>query len=801
MKINSPGNTVIITIIIFLISAIILRAQDSYQTPPSEIVEILEAELAPQISISPDGKTIALLKRRDFPPISDLAQPELRLAGLRINPQKHSSSRSRYNTGISLLNFETGETVEVKGLPEDLRISNVNWSPDSRFISFLLQAEEGFYLWIIDIRISTARELSSRQVNDIIGSTPAWHPDSKSLLVSFVKNTGKPVPLIDVIPDGPVIQENLGKVAPSRTYQDLLKNNHDIDLFDSYCTSELYVIDLHGNEKFTGLSGIFRKSDFSPNGNYILIEQIIKPYSFLVPWYDFPYEAYVSDINGKKVYSIATVPSGENVPIAFGSVVKGPREFEWRQDTPATLYWLVAQDEGDASKEVPVRDKMFSLEEPFSDSPKEIAEFVNRFSRIFWGDRRRAIATDFRWQTRNTKVYLINPESTEQRILFDRSSENRYNNPGLPVIQKNINGTSTLRFVNNGESIYLTDIGASPEGNKPFLDEFNLSTGKVKRLFMSEAPYFERPIAVDNNGFFTLKESVTTPPNLYFRSFNLGTRALTNFKNPYPQLENVKRELISYKRKDGINLTATLYLPPGYNPGDSLLPVLMWAYPQEFLSSAAASQVRDSPYQFSRIYSGSPIFWVLRGFAVLDDPTMPVVGEEPNNSFVEQLVMSAEAAIDELVRRKIADTNRIAIGGHSYGAFMTANLLAHSDLFAAGIARSGAYNRTLTPFGFQSEHRTFWEAPEVYMRMSPFTYANKINEPLLLIHGIADNNSGTFPMQSERMYNAIKGHGGIARLVMLPFESHGYVSKESVYHALWETDVWLERWVKNKNVK
>lgn len=128
---------------------------------------------------------------------------------------------------------------------------------------------------------------------------------------------------------------------------------------------------------------------------------------------------------------------------------------------------------------------------------------------------------------------------------------------------------------------------------------------------------------------------------------------------------------------------------------------------------------------------------------------------------------------------------------------MTANLLAHSDLFRAGIARSGAYNRTLTPFGFQSERRTFWEAPEMYAKVSPFWYADKIKEPILLIHGEADNNQGTFPIQSERMFAAIRGNGGTARLVMLPLEAHGYAAKESTEHTLFEMVQWFDKWVKN----
>jgi dipeptidyl aminopeptidase/acylaminoacyl peptidase len=187
-----------------------------------------------------------------------------------------------------------------------------------------------------------------------------------------------------------------------------------------------------------------------------------------------------------------------------------------------------------------------------------------------------------------------------------------------------------------------------------------------------------------------------------------------------------------------------------------------------------------------------------QGYAIFDGPTMPIVGkgETANDTYVEQLVTSAQAAVDKAVEMGIADRDRIGVGGHSYGAFMTANLLAHSEIFRAGVARSGAYNRTLTPFGFQNERRTFWEVPQVYSRMSPFFYADKINEPILLIHGEMDDNSGTFPIQSERLFMALKGHGATVRYVTLPYEAHGYLARESVLDTAAEMLNWLDKWVK-----
>jgi dipeptidyl aminopeptidase/acylaminoacyl peptidase len=500
------------------------------------------------------------------------------------------------------------------------------------------------------------------------------------------------------------------------------------------------------------------------------------------------------------------LPLAESIPLGFGAVPTGPRFFGWRDDTPATLYWVEAQDGGDPRREAEIRDRVFMLSSPFDGEPAAVIGLGSRYAGILWGSDDLALVSEFWWRTRKTRTWIVQPDRSEvkPRLLFDRSYEDRYSDPGRPVMVDTPGGRSVLLTGDKGETLYLSGSGASPEGNRPFLDKLDLATFKTGKLWQSQAPYYESFIRfTDTTGRFFIirRESQTEPPNYFLRDKKAKKpKQLTAFPHPTPQLNDVKKEIIRYSREDGVQLTATLYLPPGYKPEDGPLPVLLWAYPREFKSAQAAGQMSGSPYQFIRVSWSGPLPWLTRGYAVLDGPTMPIIGEgeeEPNDTFVKQLVASAKAAIAEVVRRGVGDPKRIAVGGHSYGAFMTANLLAYSDLFAAGIARSGAYNRTLTPFGFQSEERTYWEAPEIYYTMSPFMHADKVNEPILLIHGMADNNSGTFPLQSERFYNAVKGHGGTARLVMLPYESHGYRARESIMHTLWEMDCWLEKYVKH----
>ena len=780
----------------------------NYQSPPDVIKDLVEAEPTPGVSLSPDQKTMLLLQPTDLPSISEVSQEELRIGGLRINPRTNGASRARYYVDLSLKNLESLESIEVSGLPADIHIENISWSPDGAFIAFTHTTSMNLQLWLLDVSTATARQLAEGSINDAISGTPyTWHPDSRNIVASLIPEGRGDAPMLPATPDGPVIQENLAGAAPVRTYQDLLKNPHDEALFEYYTHSELFLISVpSGEKKPLGITGIISDLDVSPDGQYLLTERIQRPFSYIVPYYRFAYQVDLFDMSGSLVTNVAKLPAAEKIPKGFNAVAEGPRNFAWRADTPSTLYWVEAQDGGDPANEVAVRDKLYLWPAPFENKPIASLDFSLRYAGIVWGDGETALSREYWWSTRREITSLWSPDQSvaKKNMLFDRSYEDRYTDPGDFMTARNVAGRSVLLQSEEG-ALYLSSVGASPEGNRPFIDRFDRDDKTTHRLWRSAAPYYEMPITIIDEAqgvVLTRRESKDEPPNFYFRNLQSGDLTqVTNFPNPYAALKDVTKELIHYQRKDSIELTGTLYLPPGYDKDrDGRLPVLMWAYPREYKSKDAASQVRNSPYEFLRIYSGSPIFWVLRGYAVFDNFAMPIIGEgeeEPNETFVSQLVQGAAAAIDKIVDMGIADPKRIGVGGHSYGAFMTANLLAHSDLFAAGIARSGAYNRTLTPFGFQSEERTYWEAPEVYYDMSPFMHADKIKEPLLLLHGTADNNSGTYPMQSERFYSALKGHGATVRLVMLPNESHGYRAKESIMHMLWEMDQWLEKYVKN----
>lgn len=779
-----------------------LLAQDGYQTPPKELAALADAPPTPGLFAGP-GDWGLLVEVPLLLTVADLSQPELKLAGLRFNPQTHEQTRSNYYRDLRLLRLSGGGEKKIAGLPSNLRARWVSWSPDGSRVAFTHAADRGVELWSVDVANATASRVGSVVLNASHYGRPFHWIDNATFAARISAVSGNPPEDVRV-PNGPVIQENLGRRTPARTYQDLLKDPHDEELFEHHLQSQAAIVALDGTARTAGNAGIIARVEPSPDGAYLLVETVHRPFSYLVTEFDFPRKIEVWGRDGKVVRQIADVPLADTVSTDFDAVREGPRSVSWRSDKPATLVWYEALDKGNPRAEVPQRDKVVMLAAPFSGEPVQLATTAYRVGQVHWGSDDLALIDESWWKTRRTRLWRLRPgaPSRAPELLFDRSSEDRYANPGFPV-KYLANGRWVLRTGNGGETIFLTGDGAAPEGARPFVDSLDLRTKKTARLWRSEAPHYEWMVHLLDDGktLVTSRESTNEPPNYFVRDLRKKTaRALTNFPHPTPQLAGAKKELIHYKRADGVTLNATLYTPPNYDPArDGRLPVIMWAYPREFKSADVAGQVTDSPHKFIRTSLMGPLPWLVRGYAILDNPTIPIVGEgknEPNDTYVEQLVSGAQAAVDEVVRRGVGDRDRMAIGGHSYGAFMAANLLAHSDLFRAGIARSGAYNRTLTPFSFQAEERSFWEAPDTYIKMSPFTHAQKINEPLLLIHGVDDNNTGTFPIQSERLYQAMKGLGGTTRLVMLPYESHGYRARESVLHMMWEMDRWLETYVK-----
>ncbi len=836
-------------------------AQQTYQSPTADLVKILEAPANPITSISSNRQWVLVtVSDPRTVTISDMADSAYYLAGskIRANPDYRienigirsgtvssvdgkiertlqmpaggrigstawatAGDQLAYTTisngamSVDILDPATGRTRHITGSGLTGRIRDLDWSRDGKDLAFTTTTAAGTALWVAEVGNSTARRLTPPTLNfttargNIVDDSGCNWLRGKAPFVCRLwpanRGTG---PKAAGVPSGVIVQESYGRSAPARTYEYLLQSPTDEALFDYYFTDQISLVGLDGKITPIGPPGIHLSATPSPDGNYLLVETVQRPYSYQVPLDVFPSRTEVWSLNGKVLHEIRNTHLAEEAPSARDAVLPGIRIVNWRPDAPATLVMVEALDKGNPRNTVPKRDQVSLLSAPFTGAATPFVQTEYRYGGITWVSPRIAFLGDRLSRGARQRVWMIDPSAPNggtPKVIWDRSTEDRYSSPGNWVY---VLDPASDRYVplrsSNSKYLYLRGEGASPEGDRPFVDRFDLTTGKAERLWQSTAPNYEQVLQVvdpDATRIITQRESPTDPPNIFVRDLReKSLTQITKLGDPAPYFANVKSELITYTRPDGVKLSATLYLPPGYDKSQGRLPFFFWAYPREFQSADAASQLAGSPYQFKRPGRQNYLMLLMHGYGVLDGPTMPIVGangKEPNDSYIEQLVASAQAAVDKIVDMGVADRDRIGIGGHSYGAFMTVNLLAHSHIFRTGIAESGAYNRSLTPFGFQSEPRTYWEAPEVYSTMSPFNYANKITEPVLLIHGQRDDNSGTFPIQSERLFAAIKGNGGSVRYVQLPLEPHGYTAVETQRHLLWEYINWLDKYVKN----
>ena len=780
---------------IFLFAFSLFAEQLAYQKPPQAILDILDAPVLPSLAVNPTRTYATLSEQSRYPSIAEVSQPILRLAGIRINPRTNGLHLSGFSKSIELVKLPEGTKTHVS-LPAGARASEVRWSPDGKQFAFMNTTDSGIDLWLGDPATGKTRQTTGVKLNAVLGDAFDWLRDNKTIIAKTIPPGRGPAPTEPAVPIGPSVQESKGAAMGVATYEDLLTSPHDEDLFEYYATSQLALIDsATGRVTRIGSPGLLDEVSESPNGQHLLISRQKRPFSYLHPYRLFPTEFEVWNPAGKVTYTVASLPLIDRVPL--GGVQAGPRSIRWIGNEAATVMWVQALDGGNPQEKVPNRDALMAVSAPFTSQPVQRFRTEERYNGIQFG-KNFALVTDQARLTRATRTYQLDLSAAnpEPKLIWTRNSQDAYKDPGRPLADP-----LQPMILQNGDDILLSGAGASPTGDHPFLDRFNLTAAKSERLFQSAADKYETVEAVlDKAGteMIIRRESVTKPPNYYLRRGSSEV-ALTSFKDPAPQIRRIQKQLVTYKRADGVPLSMELYLPPDYKPGTKL-PALVWAYPREYNDAETAGQIRGSLNRFTTISGYSELFFLLQGYAVLENATMPVVGtiDVVNNTYVEQVVSSAKAAIDKAAEMGVIDPDRVGVGGHSYGAFMTANLLAHSNLFKAGIAESGAYNRTLTPFGFQSERRSLWEAEDTYLKMSPFMFADKIKKPLLLIHGEADDNSGTFPIQSERLYQAIRGNGGTVRLVFLPAEAHAYRAKETIEHVNWEKLRWFDMYVKGE---
>ena len=794
-----------------------------YNQPPKNILDVMLAPTPPVPMVSPTEDNILLVSWQEYPSISRVATPFLRLAGVRVEPQNHSKHDTPGGYGITpcatnfdLVHIADRAQIHVS-LPANACPGRPIWAADGNRFAFVNIASDAVELWIGDVRTGEAHRVPGVRLNPMFDDAMQWMPDQKTLLVKIVPEAMGVPPAEPTTPIGPSIQETEGQKGQSSTYEirDTLGNKHDEDLFDYFAASQLALVSASdGAVTPIGTPRNYESLDPAPDGSHILVTAIHKPYSYVTTYDRFPKEVEVwdvSDASQVRVHTIASLPLADRVPIH--GVPVGPRDFSWRATDPATLVWAEALDGGDWNVTVPARDKILFQKAPFDSPAAEITRTEQRYAGFTWSEQSTtALLSDYdanRHWWRSSVVDIDHP-AQKPRLLWDLSTDERYKDPGSPVFRQLANGRRVIR--QDADSIYLSGVGSSPDGDRPFLDRLNLKTLKSERLFRSDKTCYERFLSFagpETRTFLTWHQSPTDPPNAFTRTvgqsidapvgeaaFASTSVAITHIPDPTPEVHAIKKQLVKYKRADGLDLSFTLYTPPGYQEGKRV-PTILYAYPLDYADASTAGQVTGSQETFTQLQKYRLL--LLAGYAIIDNASFPIIGDPKKayDTYLEQLVADAKAAVDQAVRLGVADPDRIGVTGHSHGALMTVNLVAHSDLFRAGVATSGSYNKTLTPFGFQNERRSVWEAQDVYMKVSPFFSANKLKVPLLIMHGVEDANPGTTPIQSVKLYEAIRGNGGTARLVLLPHEPHLYTALESNEQMVFEMVQWFDKYVKD----
>jgi len=791
---------IIWSLVMISLSANSVKAENGYKLPPQKIQEIFDTPKAPIMWFLPFSETAIEYSYRSYETLEQISEPTLKLAGIEFSP-KLNAAREKYPTiSLTINHFNQNQEIPVE-LPENTFIRQFNRSNDNSKIACTYETEEGVKLFILDVETGKINWFEDILLNDLLNeNTITWFNDNKTLLLKTIPQYRGEAPVKPHIPSTPVIQETNGKVSTVRTYQNLLKNKFEESQFEYYFSSQLITLNTkNGKTKMVSKPGIIDGAELSPDNKHLLVFRIKPPYSYLVPYYYFPETAEVISLKGKPEYLVYDRPMQDQIPI--GGTIVGPRNISWQPHEDATLYWTEALDEGDPKVEVPQRDKFMNFAAPFNDQPSEFGRTKYRHYNTIWSEEKGEFIYYEYDRDRLWRTVWLKQEGKEPEMLFDQSTKDRYNDPGSILRKRNSKGE--LVYLKQGTKIFLNNTtGASPEGNFPYLAKFDLNTKNLEKIFTARSDKAEKFIAFFKNDFKEIIVRSEDPehPRNYFR-MDLAEKnfePITSYPNPYPELTGLKKEFVKYTRADSVQLSGTLYLPPNYKKGDKL-PLVIHAYPREFTDKATAGQVSGNPNTFISFWGSSIKYLVFEGYAVLANASMPIIGdpETVNETFKEQLISNVEAAINFLDNEEIIDPAKVGIIGHSYGAFMVANILANTDICAAGIAKSGAYNRTLTPFGFQSERRTLWEAKDFYVKVSPFMQADKIKQPLMLIHGEDDPNSGTYPIQSKRFYQALKGNGATARLVLLPNEGHGYSARESNLHVLAEMIEWFDKYLKN----
>ncbi len=760
--------------LLFILS--IKAQQVAYQRPPEEMERLLLADPTPTARFNADCSAMMLLSPNPTIPLSRVPLNELLLATVRINPATYSRVLEKGFSAITLKQIPNGNAVKVSNLPEGGVILHATWYPTGDKILIFYHEADGVYLYSATLAEGRAERISNRRINITAKKIVAWVSDTDFVTTCVVEGGEAPA---RSHPTGPIVQESLGKQVRKRIPLGLLRDKFESSAFEYYFTSQLVRFSPSGEEEI-GKPAIYRTVNSSPDGSLLMIYRVIKPYSNTVEFQKLRAKTTIEDLKGNVVKR-----------------VKQRNKLVWRPDKPATLVWVV-----DSKKNPNYKSSAYEQDAPFTEKPRLLVRTQEPLDKIYWCDDKLALVVEKGKKASTISAFVPGGEISKKIVSY--SPKNICEIPGDPIMVNNRYGRRVLWTNAKHNEVLFQSKGYSPEGMMPKLASYNLRKGKRKDIWQCKAPYFEKIIAVknpDKNLFITSCESVKNPKNYYLSNLKRGSKtALTDFADLFT-IKGVRRELLTYTRADGLKLKSFVWLPAGYDAKrDGKLPVLIWAYPRKYDSAEAADRRIYSQYTYPYVRGINSL--VTQGYCIIhaDMPLIPTDGKkQPYETLVKQLTMNAEAAINTLSEAGYGDPDRVAVGGHSYGAFMTANLLSHTKLFRAGIARSGAYNRTLTPFGFQYVPRNYWStrARRVFNAVAPFNHVPKLHGALLLVHGSMDQNTGTSTIQSERYFQALRGYKKHVRYVELPFEGHGYKISENVLHQFYEINRWLEKYVKN----
>ncbi len=759
-----------------------------YRMPSDAVIQLLTAPAPAQPLIHARSGNIALLETDKVISQRRLLAPRIGLAGVRLDPVTGITDIEPMVRQITLVRADGHGAEQVAGAPPtkpatwtaegESRFTFVQFSPDGARLSALRVATgKPSELWIYDIATGRTRKVSSH-VSPVWGNPCEW-VDADALLCRM--RPKRPPALPEPSTDGPVVVDHAGDTLPTRTYTMLLENGYDDALFEHYFTVELARISSKGKVERLGVSpGLIKHFEVAPSGQYVLLRRLQPPYPRLVPAPRFPATVEVWDLAaGKRIYQSEPVGFGIEDSDEYGAELDS---IQWQPDQPATAGYLYRRPLKDGAVEYQWR----TLQASPTAKPVVLARSDSRILSFGWS----SAGTPWhlsRGQQGETVLTVLLPEGNN--ILWHGDRSDRAADPGRAL---RVDGQQGPVLEHDGR-IFLTGDGLTAAGPRPFLNSVDIRSGETRQLWLAEDGVYEPVLAIldpAQEAWLTRRETETRPPQL--NRVQQGTvSTLYSAGDPYPALQKVERRRIEYPRADGVTLRATLYLPKS-NDAPKPLPTLIWIYPREYDDPAQAEQLDSKAFRFHNIVGPSAIAATLAGYAVVVSPTVPILSTDDGNGYLPQLVASTDALVDFLVEQNISHPGRIAIGGRSYGAFSAANLLIHSDKFASGIAMSGAYNRTLTPFGFQHEKRSFWEATDYYSSISPFFHANQVKKPLLLVHGGEDPNPGTPKAQARRFFHALVGEGAVCRYVELPGEAHHYRGRETVLYATWEMINWLD---------